>query len=382
VQAQCNVPLDQIERAAQLLAQSENALIIYGPMAARGKAGQDVLNALTNLALLTGHAERLAYVGLNANSQGCRDMGVLPNQLPGHASLDDEATRARLGRAWGADNLPSQPGKTYTDMLNGAGESIRALYIMGANPATERPEWAQKLENLDLLVVQDLFLTETAQRADVVLPAVSWAESNGTFTSCERRVQRAPKALTDPHSKAAPDWMILDHLANRLGVNWPYADAKGVLAEISEVVPIYQGLTWDALGDHGLQWDAEAVRPQAAYRQAEQPELESTPEYPLALVTGTVSYDGGTLFWLTQQMRNMAFGPVVSLHPSDAEQLGLDHGAPVTVQSAHGELALQVKVNSGVKPGTAWIPESLPGAPVGALLNGRDVERVQVQARG
>jgi NADH-quinone oxidoreductase chain G len=378
VRDRCGVSMEEVERAAKLLVESENALIIYGPLAARGQSGPQVLNALTNLAQLTGHYERLAYVGLDANSQGARDMGALPDRLPGHAALDDEEARARLERVWGGE-LPTTPGKSYQEMLDSAGESIRALYIMGANPATERPEWDAKLGELDLLVVQDLFLTETAQKADVVLPAVSWAESDGTFTSCERRVQRAPKAVENPHSKAAPDWMILDHLANRLGVNWPYADSRGVLAEITQVAPIYHGLTWDALGDQGLQWDADAVRPAATYRRADQPEIPQGEG--LALVTGAVSYDGGTLFWLTETMRHMAFGADVLLHPSDVENLGLADEAPVTVSNGNGALELTVKVNPGVRPGTAWIPESLPDSPVGALLNGRDVEFVQVRPR-
>lgn len=375
----CDVSADEARRAAEMLAQSENALIIYGPMAADGPHGEQVVNALTNLAMITGHYERLAYIGLDANSQGCRDMGVLPNKLPGHADLDDAEARERLERLWGG-SLPTEPGKTYKQMLDAAGGEIKGLYVMGANPASERPDWAENLSKLDLLVVQDLFLTETAQLAHVVLPAVSWAESNGTFTNCERRVQRAPKALANPHSKAAPDWMILDHLANRLGANWPYTDEKGVLQEITEVVPIYSGLTWDALGDQGLQWDAAQARPTAEYRRAVQPDLAAADEYPFALVTGTVSYDSGNMFALTKEMQNMAFGPTVAISPADAEKLALVDAAPVTVSSAHGQLLVQVKVNEQVKPGTVWIPESLPLAPVGALLNGSSVEYVKVEA--
>jgi predicted molibdopterin-dependent oxidoreductase YjgC len=201
-----------VQKAADMLANSANALIIYGPLAGRGQTGEQTRNGLINLALATGHFERLAYIGLDANSQGCRDMGLLPNMLPGHIALDDEANRQRLQTLWGA-TLPTMPGKSYKQLLDDAGQSVKALYVMGADPASERPEWANNLDALEFLVVQELFLTETARLADVVLPAVSWAESNGTFTSCERRVQRAPKAFSDPHSKAAPDWMILDHLA-------------------------------------------------------------------------------------------------------------------------------------------------------------------------
>ncbi|HMN29559.1 MAG TPA: NADH-quinone oxidoreductase subunit NuoG, partial [Caldilineaceae bacterium] len=367
----CGVDPATVKQAAELLAQSTKALIIYGPQTGRGKAGQQTLNALTNLALLTGHHDRLAYVGLDANSQGCRDMGVLPNRLPGHAGVDDETARGRLQQLWGG-SLPTAPGKSYKEMLDAAGGAIKALYIMGANPASERPGWAANLDKLDFLVVQELFLTETAKLADVVLPAVSWAEANGTFTNCERRVQRAPKAFSNPRSKAAPDWMILDHLATHLGVNWPYANEKGITAEISKAVPIYEGLTWEALGDQGLQWDAAAVRQTPAYRKAEQPALPAVAEGELVLITGPVTYDGGTMFYQGEVMPKLAFPTAVVLNPADALRLQTDEGAPVTVRSAYGALQLAVKLDAQVRPGSAWIPEGLPGAPVGALLNGSD----------
>jgi predicted molibdopterin-dependent oxidoreductase YjgC len=213
----------------------------------------------------------------------------------------------------------------------------------------------------------------------VVLPAVSWAECDGTFTNLERRVQRAPKAVGDPESKAAPDWMILDHLATRMGVNWPYADSRAITAEISRAVPAYAGFTWEALGDQGQQWDAAAVRAQPAYAAAVQPELPADPAHPLALVAGTVLYDGGSLFRLTKQMANMAAGDTVSLNPADAGQAGVADGSAVVVRSPHGELRLSVKLDPQVQPGTAWIPESLPAAPVGALLDGAGATGVQVQ---
>ncbi|GIV77136.1 NADH-quinone oxidoreductase subunit NuoG [Litorilinea aerophila] len=380
LQELCGVDPATVQEAARLLAESKQALIIYGPMVARGANGQNVVNGLINLAMATGHYERLAYVGLEANSQGVRDMGVLPNQLPGYASLDDPEARQRLERLWGCQ-LPTDPGLTYRQMLDGAGQAIKALYIMGANPASERPTWAANLDKLDFLVVQELFLTETAQKADVVLPAVSWAECDGTFTNLERRVQRAPKAVQNPHSKAAPDWMILDHLAVRMGVNWPYADEQAITREISQAIPFYGGLTWDALGDQGLQWDAAAVRPRPAYRKVQQPPLPAADGDEFTLVTGTVLYDGGTLFRLTTQMQNMAFGPVAGFNPADAERLGIQDGAEVQVGNDHGQLTLKAVRHAQVQPGTVWIPESLPGAPVGALLNGSDVETVRVKTR-
>lgn len=378
----CGVDIDEARRAAELLARSKNAVIIYGPMVAQGEQGKQVRNALTNLALITGHSSRLAYVGLEANSQGCRDMGLLPDRLPGHTTLTDEKVRKTLEKTWGGP-IPTKPGKSYTQMLDGAGSSIKALYVMGANPASERPGWAEKLGTLDFLVVQDLFLTETAQMADVVLPAVSWAEEDGTFTNLERRVQRAPRAVRNPDSKAAPDWMILDHLAARLGVNWPFGDVRGVTAEIARLLPIYHGITWDALGDQGVQWDAAAVRGKPTLQHVAQetmpPARGGGAQDGFDVVSGTVLYDDGDLFARTPLMRSMAFGASVGIHPSDAEKMGVTTGSLLHVRSDQGELILAARLDPSVRPGSVWIPESLPGAPVGALRNGHAAPHVELK---
>jgi NADH-quinone oxidoreductase chain G len=380
VEKVCGVAAEEINKAAATLAGAQNPLILYGPMVARGEAGVQVRQALINLALYLGKPENLAYVGLEANSQGCRDVGLLPDRLPGHAALDDPTANELLSRLWGC-TLPTRAGKTYKQMLDAAGGDIKALYIMGANPASERPTWAEQLDKLEFLVVQELFLTETAAKADVVLPAVSWAEQDGTFTNLERRMQRAPKALGNPHSKAAPDWMILDHLATYFDAQWGHANAQAVTAEITQAAPIYNGLTWEALGDQGLQWNPAEhsyVRPDMRYASAVQPELPES-ESGLRLVTGTVLYDGGDLFRLTKQMKNMAFGAEVRLNPADGEKLGVTEGESVTVRNTYGALELTVKFDATVKLGVAWIPESLPGAPVGALLNGSAIVNVLIE---
>ncbi len=371
----CGVDPADVTRAAELLTGGGRTLIIYGPMAARGVHGALVRDGLNNLALVSGNAApdglSPAYVGLDANSQGCRDMGVLPDRLPGHAAPDDEAARARLHQLWGgATPLPATPGKSYSQMLDAAGEEIKALFVMGADPASERFDWAEKLGKLDLLVVQELFLTETAAQAHVVLPAVSWAEADGTFTNLERRVQRAPRALRDPQSKAAPDWMILDHLANSLGVNWPFADERAITHEISQAVSQYAGMTWGALGDQGMQWGAAELRTQPDYRPLTQPEAPQTPR-AFTLVTGTVLFDNGTMFYRTEALRGRAFGVAAGLHPDDAATLHVDDGAAVIVRSDYGELTLAVKLDARVQPGSVWIPES-GVLPVGNLSHGEN----------
>ncbi len=371
-----------IQAAAKLLKESENALIVYGPMAARGDDGPSVRDGLERLAQAAGEGTRLAYAGLDGNAQGCRDMGILPDRLPGQFPLDSASARTRLEALWGC-SVSSSPGYTYKQMLDS--QEMRALFVNGANPAAESPDWSASLEELELLVVTDLLPTETAQKADVVLPALGWAESDGTYTNLERRVQRAPKAVSDPKSRAAPDWMMFTHLAKQMGAIWPFSDARSVTAEIARAVPAYAGLTWEALGDQGLQWDAGSApetEPSGGRTSERMPEFAAdNAEYPLNLVTGTVLYDGGTLFSLTDQMHGMAHGATVTLNPVDAAEFGLDPGSAVTVQSEQGQLDLTVGIDVQVQTGTAWIPESLPGAPVGALLNGSYIQRVKVEKR-
>ena len=370
---------EAVAAAAALLASAKSALILYGPLVGRGEGGKAVTAALTNLALYTGHYERLAYIGLDANSQGCRDLGVLPDRLPGHVALDDNLARPLLEQLWGGA-LPTTAGKTYNEMLNAAGDEIKALYIMGADPASERPAWAANLDKLDFLVVQELMLTETARLADVVLPALSWAEQDGTFTNLERRVQRAPKALSDQHTKAAADWMILSHLATHFDVQWPFSAAQGVTQEITVANPLYGGLTWERIGDQGEQWfvaDAPYTRPEGKYEAVAQQALP-VDSGGLRLVNSPALYDGGNMFGLTKQMAGVAFGPHAAVHPDDAARLGLAAADPVQVRNAHGTISLAVKLDPAVKPGTVWIPASLPGAPVGALLNG-GLEVVRVE---
>ncbi len=383
VQGSCETGGNSATRAAAgLLSESEKALIIYGPMAARGESGPGVRLGLERLAQAAGEGTRVAYVGLDGNAQGCRDMGVLPDRLPGQFPLDDAEAKARLEGLWGC-TLSGSPGYTYKQMLDS--QEMRALFVNGANPAAESPDWAASLDDLDLLVVTDLLPTETAEKADVVLPAQGWAESDGTYTNLERRVQRAPKAVADPKSRAAPDWMIFIHLARQMGAAWPFTDVRSVTEEITWAVPAYAGLNWEALGDQGRQWAAEAA-PSAAESTGRGTAgvpagASEEADYPLSLVTGTVLYDGGTLFGLTEQMHGMAHGATVTLNPADAATFGVEAGSPVTVQSDQGQLEVTAAVDAQVQQGTAWIPESLPGAPVGALLNGSYTQRVKVERR-
>jgi predicted molibdopterin-dependent oxidoreductase YjgC len=390
---------DVAAQAARLLLSAKRALVLYGPTVVGGRNAAANRASLMNFALLAGCAERTYYLAPEANSIGARDMGLLPASLPGHSLVGDLPARERLERLWGA-KLPADGGLSYDEMLSAAAASrLRALYLVGSDPASQGPAGVAALKKVDFLVVQDLFLTESARLADVVLPAVSWAETDGTFTNLERRVQRAPKALANP-----PDWLIFSELAKlwpmvkgeavadtskkskrkpgdapRL---WSYASAQEVLEEISRAVPLYDKLTWAALGDEGKQWPWEPPKAEAG-RQAGGA-LPTTPrrlvvpdrrsvaqaggDFPYTLATGRVLFDAGTLLRQTDVAEKVAVAAAVSMNPADANREKLADGQMVTVSSAAGQLTLPLLVDEAVQPGTLWIPYSLPGAPVETLL--------------
>ena len=254
------VAAEDIRRAARLYAGAESAAIVYSMGITQHTTGTDNVLCLANLAMLTGNVGK-PCAGVNPlrgqnNVQGACDMGALPNVFSGYQRVDDPAMRAKFEKAWGVA-LPDKPGLTVVEILNAAAEKrIRGLYVMGENPMLSDPDLnhvRQALEALDFLVVQDIFLSETAELADVVLPACSFAEKDGTFTNTERRVQRVRKALEAP-GEAREDWRILCEVASRLGYPMGYADAEAVQREIASLTPIYGGISFERLEKEGLQW--------------------------------------------------------------------------------------------------------------------------------
>ncbi len=399
-----------VQIAAAVLGAAKSPLILYGPDIARGARGRANVTALSNLATTLNHPEALAYIGAEANSQGARDMGMLSNALPGQQSVAEAAVRERLGKLWGAPP-PAEPGVSYDEMLAGR---VKALYVMGANPAVE-PAAAETLRGLDFLVVQDLFLTETAQLADVVLPASSFAEEDATYTNLERRVQRGRMGVTVV-GDAKADWAILTDLAGhwlaveaahhapevvaevpdwkaksakrgrkaRAGSGpehrpWNYGNARHVYEEIGKAVPFYTELRWDDLGELGMQWSAPLAPRQP--RKAEPVEVAPLPALPdggLWLVSGPLLWDSGVLMeYAAEEICNLIPPPFVALAPADFASAGLTEGDTVTVGSEYGSVSLVVRADDSVQPGTAWIPAGLVGAPA-ETLGARRAEPVAV----
>ncbi|HEX8982213.1 MAG TPA: NADH-quinone oxidoreductase subunit NuoG [Ktedonobacterales bacterium] len=249
---------ESLRTLAREIAGARGAVILYDEMSTRESTGASLPTDALDLALLTDNFGRVgAGVGplmADNNSLGARDMGMLPDMLPGYRSVSDASTRKALSDAWVAP-LSDAPGLDYDAMLAGG---VKALYVMGANPVAHLSEEARiRLGSLEFLVVQDLFLTETANLASVVLPAVSYTEKDGTFTSTERRVQVVRKAMLElPGARA--DWEILTSLATTLGLDWNYANSAQILAEIGRLTPIYAGVSRRGLGKTGARWPLSA----------------------------------------------------------------------------------------------------------------------------
>ncbi len=249
------VDIEAVRTLARELANAKGAVLLYDEMAAGEEGAPTLASDLLNLALVTGNIGRPgAGVGPlfeDNNSLGARDMGLLPASLPGYVGLEDPAMRARLRATWGL-SASKKPGLTYEQMLSGG---VKALYVMGANPARHLAD-PDILSTLEFLVVQDLALNETAHYAHVVLPALSFAEKEGTFTNTERCVQAIHQAMR-PLPGARADWEILTALGQRMKQGWNYTSPRMILAEISRIVPIYSGLRWDLVSkSQGIRWPA------------------------------------------------------------------------------------------------------------------------------
>jgi formate dehydrogenase major subunit len=311
------------------------------------------------------------------NVQGACDMGGLPNVYPGYQAVTGDAAQAKFEQAWGVP-LSNQVGLTLTEMLPKAGTgAVRALYIMGENPMLSDPDANHAehcLRSLDFLVVQDIFLTETAALADVVLPAESWAEKLGTFTNSERRVQFVRPAVPAP-GEGRPDWWIVGEIARRMGYEGlSYASAREIMDEINLLTPSYAGITYDRIGEQGLQWPCPSAehpgtpilhvgkfsrglgRLSAVDWQppAEKPDAE----YPFVLTTGRLLYHfhTGSMTRRSQGLETIFPGPVVEINDQDAARMGALDGQTVRVASRRGAVEAAVLVSPVTAPGLVFVP--------------------------
>jgi formate dehydrogenase alpha subunit len=385
------VPAEDIVRAARWYARPpfSGSCLIWGMGITQHVHGTLNAHALLNLSLLTG---QLGFPGSGIsplrgqnNVQGCGDSGCIPTNLPGYQGYDPP-TLDTFERAWGV-RPPAQRGLVVTDMVEAwLHGDIRAMYIVGENPLLSEPDLhhAEKaLAQLDVLVVQDLFLHETAERADVFLPAAAFAEKEGTFTNSERRVQRVRRAL-DPPGQARPDWWITCELARRVarrlgldvGRRFDYRSAGEIFDELARLAPFLAGISHARLdAEGGIQWPCPAPdHPGTRFLYAESfprgrgkfvPAIQTVEaaelpdaEFPVVLNTGRLLYHwhGGTLTRRVPGLLELAPRLEVAIHPADARRLGIAGGAPVRVTSRRGELTGFAHLTDAVRPGAIFIP--------------------------
>jgi len=374
------VPKEQIVAAARLYAQNRPAMLLYTLGITQHTHGVDNVLSAANLTMMTGNIGKPSS-GTNPlrganNVQGACDMGGLPNVYPAYQAVTDGANKSKFEAAW-SSTLDDKVGLTLLEIFDAAhAGKLKALYIMGENPAASDPDAShvrEAIKHVDFVVVQDIFLTETAQLADVVLPSASFAEKDGTFTNTERRVQRVRKAV-EPPGEAKPDWQIICELAKAMGKSgFDFTHPSEIMAEIARVAPSYGGISYDRLEAGGLQWPCPTpdhpgtpilhvgkfTRGLGKFTAVKyRPSAEDSDEaYPLLLTTGRslFHFHTGTM---TRKARGLNFvhkEEQVEINPADAELLGIANGDLVRVVSRRGQVEVKAKVTRRSAPGVVFM---------------------------
>ena len=373
---------EELEKAAELI-HNHKTVFIWGMGLTQHAHGTDNVTALVNLALLTGNIGKpgcgLSPLRGQNNVQGAGDMGALPNLLAGHMEVDDEAARVHAGAIWGAE-VPSRRGLAAPEMIHDiASRKIRALYVLGENPAVSEPQsnfvtWM--LQKLDLLIVQDIFPSETSKYAHIVLPAAMVGEKDGTFTNAARRVQYTAAGLKPP-GEARPDWQILQQMANAMGANWQYASTAEIWEEIRSAAPVFSGISHNRLKkSNGIFWpcydeshpgtprlyeDGFGFRDRRArFMPVNLPEtlMEPTEAYPYILITGRLleHFNTGEMSRRTTKLSRLKPSSYLDMNPQDAAESGLAENDTVRLTSPHGTVLLPLKLEASMQRGYLFAP--------------------------
>ncbi len=374
------VPKEQVREAAIAYASADRAMEFHGLGVTEHYQGSKTVMLLANLAMMTGNVGREG-VGLNPlrgqnNVQGAADMGVQPHQGAGYLNVNDPEIQAYYAQKYGIAQMPKKEGMKVPEMLDAAIKGkLKALYIKGEDTVMTDPNTNHSIkafENLELIVVQELFMTATSELADVILPASSYFEKNGTFTNGERRVQRVNKVI-EPIGNTKPDGQIIIDMMHYLGYDQPTGlqyDAAAVIEEIADVIPFMKGLTWERLGENGLQWpiledgtDTQRMHLAGQFKKGkgtfhhfdfeESPEIVShANQFPFILTTGREleHYNSGTM---TRRTDNQIIlqDDFLEVHPKDAMKKGVKDGEKVRISSERGSVEIPVKYSKKVKRG-------------------------------
>ena len=388
------IPALEIVEAARLYAGAERGSILYCMGITQHTTGTDNVKSLANLAMLCGNLG-IEGGGVNPlrgqnNVQGACDFGGLPDVYSGYQKVIDPAARQKMEKAWGVDELPDQPGLKVTQMIPAAHDGkLKALYIIGENPLVSDPDLnhcEKSIRNLDFLVVQDIFMTETARLADVVLPAACYAEKEGTFTNSERRVQRIRKAV-EPPGQAWDDWKIFCDIANRMNYPMDYENSRQIMEEICQVTPSYAGISYDRIEYEGIHWPCPTTEhPGTPILHREQftcgkgnfnaidyisPAETADDEYPMYLTTGRLlyQYHTGTMTMKTGGLNEIAPDCFVEISPRDAGKYDMPDGSMVDIASRRGNIQARIKVSKKAVSGTVFVPFHYALAAANRLTN-------------
>ncbi|MCP4444661.1 MAG: molybdopterin-dependent oxidoreductase [Myxococcales bacterium] len=388
------VPAEKIRKVARAYATTKKAGIYYTLGITEHSHGTDNVYALSNLVLMTGHLG-YASTGLNPlrgqnNVQGANDAGASPVFYPGYERVDDAQAQAKHEEAWGV-NLSSKPGYNLNEMMKKAGEEVKAFFIMGEDVLLSEPNVSRLeagLNDVEFVVMQDIFLNETARFADVIFPAACFAEKEGVFTNSERRVQLVRKGV-EPPGEAKPDWEILVALANACGANWDYQSASEIYDEMAKHASKFSGISHKRIAERslGLQWPCETkdsegtvflhehgvLRGKGQFQAVQyRPSLELPDEqFPLIMSTGRTLYHYNAATQTRRDSGTNAKQPeaFVEMHRFDARTRGICDGEMVSVWTRRGKIECRVIVSKQVKKGCIWMPLHFAEARANLLTN-------------
>jgi formate dehydrogenase alpha subunit len=374
------VDADELREAARRYAEADRAAAFTGMGMSQHHCGTDNVRALLNLALLTGNVGKRG-TGVNPlrgqnNVQGANDVGARPADLPGYQPVTDEEAREGVADVWGFEP-PAEPGLTEVEMTHEFGESVHAAFVLGENPALTEPNLTdvrQSFEDLEFLAVQDLYVTETAEYADVILPASTWAEKSGTVTNTDRQVQRMRPNASLP-GDARRDFEILCDLGGRLtDLPFDYDGPGEAFDEMTAVNPLYEGMTYDAVGESSLRWpfpaDAEEgvdVLHEETFATGDRttplipvehvPPADDLADDELALTTGRVleQFNSGAFSRRSATLVRMRGDDVLEMHPRDAEERGIVDGDRVVVENERGSVEVEAAVSPVITPGSVFL---------------------------
>ena len=388
------IPAHEIIEAARMYSGAEKGSILYCMGITQHTTGTDNVKSLANLAMLCGNLG-IEGGGVNPlrgqnNVQGACDMGGLPDVYSGYQEVIDPAAREKMETAWNVSDLSDKPGMKVTQMIPAAHDgSLKAVYIIGENPLVSDPDvnhCEKSLKNLDFLVVQDIFLTETAMLADVVLPSACYAEKEGTFTNTDRQVQRVRKAV-EPPGEAWDDWKITAEISTRMGYPMSYESSSQIFEELCQLTPSYGGITYERIDQEGIHWPCpNSEHPGTPILHREQftsgkgvlhaidfvePAETADDEYPMYLTTGRLlyQYHTGTMTMKSDGLNEIAPECFVEIAPQDAHRYDVVDGALVTIASRRGSIQARIKVSGKAVSGTIFIPFHYARAAANRLTN-------------